>query len=286
MLSSTWQSVAIGGGGDVIGIVASTTGSAIYAQTDVGGAFRWVSAGDGVNGSWAPITDSLPDDSTNEGMLYSIGALAVDPANAKKVYIACGGWSYNTLSGIYVTQDASVASPTWTSIDSTIRVRGGEVPFKVMGERLAVDPNNSNVVYYGTNNISGGGTGLKKYVYNGTSWTSVAIAQPGAIGDAGYGFSFVACDAGGGTVSDGTRTVSKYIYAGAYSVTAGSGGVYASSNGGTTWTKISTVAVDKPHRGEVAADGTLYVTFDGTFASNGGVVKVARGATEIGRAHV
>ena len=104
------------------------------------------------------------------------------------------------------------------------------------------------------------------YYYNGTSWTSISIGQPASIGDADYGFSFVACDASGGTMTDPAgETVSKYIYAGAFSTTAGSGGVYASSNGGGTWTKITlATVVDKPYHGEVASNGTLYVTFDGT----------------------
>ena len=77
--------MAIGGGGYVTGIVASTDGT-VYARTDVGGAFRWNSS----TGSWNPITDSLPGDAANTGNLYGIGSIAVDPDNANRVFIAAG----------------------------------------------------------------------------------------------------------------------------------------------------------------------------------------------------
>ncbi|MEI8196109.1 MAG: hypothetical protein WCI73_09390, partial [Phycisphaerae bacterium] len=266
LLSVGWQSVAIGGGGFVTGLASSTDGTGIYARTDVGGAYRW----NATSSQWQPITESLPNNSSNTGGSFGIDSLAVDPTNANKVYISSGAYNYSVPSGIYFTSDASVSTPVWTVLDSTIHPIG-QSGIRPDGERLTVDPNNANVLYYGTDNVSGGGTGLKKYYYD-TAWHSSTLTTP-AIGDANYGIDFVICDKNGGTVSDGTRTVSKYIYIGVYSATAGNGGVYASSNGGTSWTKVTGVSFDKPARGEVAVDGTLYVTYDT------GVAKLARGST-------
>lgn len=263
-----WQNVAIGGGGYVTGLVASPTGSGIYARTDVGGAYRW----DTANTKWRAITDSLPNDSYNNGPSFGIGSVAVDPNNANRVFISAGKYNYSVPSGIYTCADTSVTNPVWTVIDSTIRLNGNSSSLKHTGERMIVDPYNSNVVYYGTDNVSvSGGRGLKKYYYD-TAWHSSTLTTP-VVGDANAGITFVAVDKNGGSVSDGTRTVAKYIYAGVYSATAGSGGVYASSNGGAAWTKVTNVSVDKPARGAVDSNGVLYVTY------NGGVVKLARGAT-------
>ena len=260
-----WESVSIEGGGFVTGIASSTTGSAIYIRTDVGGAYRW----DATNVQWLPITDTLPGDTNNNGHLYGIGSIAVDPADEDRVFIACGKYNYSNPSGIYVCNDTNVPAPTWTAIDSSVRVRGNE-GIRNSGERLVVDPYNSNVVYFGTYNVSGI-SGLRKYTYD-TSWQTDTLATP-AVGDANTGIIFVAADASGGSVSDGTRTVSKYLYIGVYSATAGNGGIYASSNGGSSWTKVNGVTVDTPTRGEVGSDGTLYVT------STNSVVKVTRGST-------
>ena len=49
-----WNTVCIGGGGFVSGIVTSSTCEGlVYARTDVGGAYRW----DGDNQSWIALTD-------------------------------------------------------------------------------------------------------------------------------------------------------------------------------------------------------------------------------------
>lgn len=274
LLSASWQNVQIGGGGYVTGLASSATGSAIYARTDVGGAYRW----DNAHSAWYPITESLPNDSNNNGYTFGIASLAVDPNNADRVFIASGMYTYADLAGIYVTTNANAAEPTWTNIDPTVKVFAQNSAVRAGGERLVVDPNNSGVVYYGTNNVSGGGSGLRKYTLSGSTWTTQTITPP-AVGDPQYGITFVAVDKNGGTVSVGGQTVSKYIYIGVYSTTTGQGGVYVSSNGGTSWTKITGVAVDKPFRGEVGADGTLYVTHDGSFNNSGGVAKVARGST-------
>ena len=264
-----WSAVPIDGGGFISGMAISSDGTGVYIRTDVGGAYRWLAA----SGTWQPLTDGLPNDTANTGPGLGIGSVAVPPDNANSLYIASGTWDWSSPSGIYVTSDATVAAPVWTSVDSTVRVYGNG-PIRSYGERLAVDPNNTTVVYYGTNNISGGGTGLKKYVFEyGSWWTSSILNQPPALGDADCGITFVACDKGGGSWSDGYRTVTKTIYIGVYSATTGSGGVYVTRDGAQTWTLIGGIVVDRPAHGAVAGDGTLYVTYDA------GVVKMARGGT-------
>ncbi|MDF3128522.1 DNRLRE domain-containing protein [Kiritimatiellaeota bacterium B1221] len=260
-----WKSVTVEGGGYVTGLAASTLGDAFYMRTDVGGAYRW----DAANVQWLPITDTLPGDTHNNGHLYGIGSLAVDPMDADRVFIACGKYDYSTPSGIYVCDNTDSAAPVWTPVDTSVKVRSNQGA-RQAGERLTVDPYNSNVVYFGTYNISGG-VGVRKYDYD-NGWYASTLTPP-ALGDSGVGIIFVTADPNGGSVSDGTRTVSKYLYIGVYSATAGNGGIYASDNGGSTWTKVTGVSVDKPARGEVASDGTLYVT------SGNAVVKVARGST-------
>ena len=266
LLSASWENVQIGGGGYVTGLAASSDG-VVYMRTDVGGAYRW----DAAASSWRAITDSLPPDVNNGGALYGINAIAVDPANANRVFIAAGKYDWSNPSGIYVSTNTNTANPTWSAVDSTVRAYANGSPVRQNGERLLVDPNNSNVIYYGTINVTNGGTGLRKYYYD-TAWHGSTLATP-AIGDSKYGITFVAADKNGGTVSDGSRTVSKYLYMGAFSNTAGAGGIFASSNGGASWTEVTGLTLDKPYRGEVGVDGTLYVTYDG------GVAKVARGAT-------
>ncbi|NLE41631.1 MAG: hypothetical protein GX615_07360, partial [Lentisphaerae bacterium] len=117
----------------------------------------------------------------------------------------------------------------------------------------------------------GGVGGLRKYVCDG-SWSTTTLATP-VPGDVDRGISFVAPDPGGGSVSDGTRTVCKRLYIGIYGATDAEGGVFVSDDGGASWTKVTGLTFNKPFRGEVDPSGTLYVT------GAGNVAKVARGST-------
>src|SRR6478672_2091760 len=54
-----WETTPLGGGGYVTGLTSNSNGTAIYCRTDVGGAFRWLPAADGNNGSWVSLTDSM-----------------------------------------------------------------------------------------------------------------------------------------------------------------------------------------------------------------------------------
>ncbi len=261
-----WRSVVIGGGGFVTGLAASSDGGAVYMRTDVGGAYRW----DATDAQWRPITDSLPNDANNNGHLYGIGAIAVDPADANRVFLACGKYNYSNPSGVYFCGDTSVENPAWTVIDPTVRVIGNG-GFRSSGERLAVDPCNPDVVYFGTYN-TGGVNGLRKYVHDGASWSTATLATP-LPGAVDHGISFVAPDPAGGSVSDGARSVCKFLYIGVYGATDAEGGVFASADGGASWTKVTGLVFNKPFRGEVDPGGTLYVT------GVGNVAKVARGST-------
>ena len=260
--ATTWKSVAIGGGGFVVGMSASSDGSGIYMRTDVGGAYRW----DDANASWHPLTDTMTNDVSNNGSLYGTGAIAADPSNPNRLFLACGKYDWSTPSGIYCCNDTRIENPTWTAVDPTVRVLGNE-GFRSSGERLAVDPYNANVVYFGTYNLSGI-SGLRKYTYD-TAWHTTTLSTP-VFGDGKYGISFVAADRNGGSISDGTRTVTKYLYIGVYSVTNGNGGVFSSTDGGVSWIKAIGLDFNRPCRGEVALDGTLYVT------GKEGVAKMAR----------
>jgi len=251
-----WVPIPLGGGGWVTGLICDPTGTDIYCRSDNGGAFRWVPA----NSQWISITDTIvPVTTTNSADLMGIAALAIDPANTNNLYVAAGGSPSSTLHGIYASTDKGA---TWTAINTSIIVAGNEVP-KAFGERLQVDPNNSNILWYGSSH-----DGLQKGVKAGSTWTWTQIPATsvpfGAVpvttpATAKAGVTFVAFDKNGG---------SPIMYVGVYDSTVGgtTGGVYQSTDSGATWSKVSGVALATPARGEVAANGTLYVTAGGLVA--------------------
>lgn len=231
-----------------------------YIRTDVGGAYRW----DKTYQRWLPILDMFGSDKTN---YYSVESLNVDPTNPDIVYAAVGR---NATNGEVLRSTDRGRTWTETGLKSRNVKFSGNGNYRWAGERLAVDPNKGSIVYYGSRqnglwkneNISGSGT-----------WTQVSTSQvpvgSGTTSDTvdgtnKVGINFVAFDKNGGVSSSGATNI---IYAGVYG-----NGVYKSTNAGSSWSLIQG-SPQKPARGVVASDGTLYVAHDS------GVAKISRSGT-------
>jgi xyloglucan-specific exo-beta-1,4-glucanase len=267
--SVTLSNVAIGGGGYVTGLIVHPANpNVVYARTDVGGAYRWEAA----TSSWTPLTDWISVGNVN---LYGIESLALDPVDTNIVYIACGKNLGSSPHGIYKSTDRGA---TWSSLYlSNVRmaandnITGGRAsPFlRNAGERLEVDPNKTNLLYFGSRS-----DGLWKSTNSGLNWSQVSIPNQGADG---YGISFVAFDKTSG--SSGTPSSKLYLGICGTSANGTDGGVYKSSDAGATWSQLANPAtgnVNQPRRGQCSpADGTLWVTHQT------GVAKCASGASTL-----
>lgn len=248
-----WSSVPLGGGGFVTGLASNADGSAIYCRTDVGGAFRWSPTGDVAgNGSWVSLSDAMvPFTTANASALMGVESIAADPSNLNRVYMAAG-------NGIYVSDNRG---GNWTLISGTIPMQpnGG---YRSCGERLAVDPNNPNIVWYGSGTL-----GLQKGDKTSGSWVWTQVSTASVpLGTSGAGVTFVVCDKNGGNT---------IVYAGVIG-SATDGGVYKFD--GSAWSKVGITSgqtLTAPRRAQVAANGTLYIT------STGAVFKLLRGASTV-----
>ncbi len=236
---SGWNTVPLGGGGYVIGMCSDPTGDNVYCRTDVGGAFRWNETAV----AWESMTDKMvPVGTAGAGGLLGISALTVDPSVPQRLYLAAGLYTYSNPRGIYASEDGG---DTWTQINSTVLVEGNG-GFRSSGERLEVDPNDSNTLWFGSIQ-----QGLLKGTKSGSTWTWAAVpAASVPLGTSKAGVTFVACDKNGG---------STITYAGVYDSAGTTGGIYVTTDG-TTWGKVAGDALTTPSRGRIAADGSLYVT--------------------------
>jgi len=245
----SWSTLPLGGGGYVTGLVSDPTGADIYGRSDCGGAFKWNAA----KAQWDSITDTIvPTSDVNSNAAMSISSIAVDPNQPNQLYVAVGDFVWAAIHGIFSSNDKGAH---WTQINSSI-IMNGQGAFRTCGERLQVDPNNSNIIWFGSTQ-----DGLQKGVFSTGKWTWTqvpAAAVPfGAVasGDKA-GITFVACDKNGG------RTI---VYAGVFDSVGSTGGIYMSVDG-TNWSKVPGIALATPGRGQLASNGTLYVTQSGIVA--------------------
>ena len=245
-----WSQVPLGGGGFVTGLVGDATGNTLLARTDVGGLYKWNS----VAGNWLHLTDKIVP-TTNRwtgtvGLLNTVG-VAIDPADSGKLYIAVGnqGNVSSTNSGIFASTNGGLDWSEITTGTPNFGIHGNGD--RSSGERLVIDPNDSNLLWYGSQTA-----GLIKGVKSGSAWTWSQIpALNLPFGTTTKGVRFVVCDKNGG---------STITYAGVYdeAVTGNVGGVYKSING-VNWTLLTGITLPKVNRASVASDGTLFVTGQG-----------------------
>lgn len=229
--------VAIGGGGYVTGVfLHPLEPNLVYIRTDVGGFFRWNPDDE----SWIPISDRFTLEQKN---YYGGEALALDPNDPDIVYIAAGRYlwagpqtDWSVLGTIFKSTDRG---NTWNKLDIDLPM-GGNQGKRAIGERLAVNPFDSQVIFFGSRR-----DGLWKSSNEGKTWEQVNDF-PGKLAD-DIGITGIAFN----------PNESGVVYANAYG-----DGLYLSTDTGVTWSKIEGSPAEV-RRMAPSSDGTLYVTSEG-----------------------
>lgn len=252
----TWKNVVTGGGGGYVPDIVFNTRqpNLVYARTDIGGAYRWNAS----SSSWVPLLDFTGPDDWN---LMGVESIATDPADPNRLVIAVGTYTNN-----FTTQNGAILRSTdqGNTFQRTMLPfkNGGNMPARSMGERLAIDPNNDAIVYFGTRS----GHGLWRSTDFGATWSQVTSFT--AVGDyvekAGDnylgdpdGIVWEAFDPATGTAGKATQT----IYVGVATKTGPS--IWRSTDGGTTWAAVPGQPTGfLPQHGVLASNGQLYVSFD------------------------
>jgi photosystem II stability/assembly factor-like uncharacterized protein len=144
-------------GGRVIDIAVNSFNSSEYYVASGHGSL-WKTTNGGV--TFSPIFDANKS--------YAIGCVAIDPTNPNVVWVGTGeNNNQNNViygDGIYKSEDGG---KSWKNLglDSSDQIGG-----------IAIDPNNSNIVYiaaYGSSRNSGGHRGIFKSVDGGKTWINV-----------------------------------------------------------------------------------------------------------------
>ncbi|GHH96211.1 sialidase family protein [Streptomyces capillispiralis] len=156
-----WRNVVIGGTGFITGVLfhPSVRGLA-YARTDIGGAYRW----DDRAGRWIPLLDHIGWDDWN---LLGVEAMAVDPAHPDRLYLACGTYA-QAWAGDGAVLRSEDRGATWLRTDLTVKL-GANEDGRGTGERLLVDPRDSDTLWLGTRH-----DGLLRSADRGATWAPVS----------------------------------------------------------------------------------------------------------------
>ena len=184
-------------------------------------------------------------------------SIALDPENVNNVYLATGQTlGVNDPSGaIIYSHDNGV---TWNTVPLTIKL-GGAVGGDSFGERLAVDPNNSSIIFLGTSQ-----NGLYESVNAGVSWTQVAGFSTAA--GASSGTTFVTFDKRSGSPGSASTT----FYVGVNTISGPN--IFVTTNGGMSFSAVTGQPTGlEPTHAAFSATGNLFVTYAGAGSSVGNV---------------
>ncbi len=249
-----WRAVAIRGGGFVTGVAFSPVERDLaYARTDVGGAYRY----DGKTREWTPLTDMFGRVETS---FTSIESIAPDPRDPNKVYAAAGSYVARWAPNGVILR-SSDRGATWARTQMPFRMGGNEAG-RSIGERLAVDPRRTDVLFFASRQ-----RGLWRSSDAAVTWTQVE-SFPIRESDDDVGLGFVLFDANSG--ADGAPTPTLYV-----GVASGSGGVYVSHDAGLTWRALPRQPQNLiAHHAALDADGLLYLSY----ANGPGPQGLTRGA--------
>ena len=240
-----WKPVRIGGGGWVVGMVLHPLDSSIrYARTDVGNAYRW----DQPTQQWIPMRVSNPDGSgiraapaVSAPSGYGVASIAVDPTSTTTVYIvfptaqSCDVQCPTGFLEIYRSTDGGRNFTPGNMTAATIKGDPNGT-HRWAGEKLAVDPANPSVLYYASDS-----QGLFRSLDAGVTWSQLTSANAPPTNIEFVNVQFARSP---GTATLATLTVSKVIYAVSIINNNSGGDIYQSSDGGQTWTDISTGITD------------------------------------------
>lgn len=242
----------VGGGGFSPNVLFSPVEPGLaYLRTDIGGAYRYEQG----QQRWIALQDGMA-----EGNYFGVESLAPDPRNAQVVYAAVG--MYNSGPAAILRSDDRGAS--WNVFPVPFRM-GGNEEGRGLGERLAIDPHDTNILYFGSRH-----DGLQRSADRGRTWSRVTAFPARGLGPPAphqthAGVSFVLFDPRSG--ADNTPTTTLFVAV----ADPGQHHLFRSVDAGVSWQPVSGEprADLLPVRAQLASNGILYVTYSNGVGPNG-----------------
>lgn len=247
-----WRNVVVGCGGFAPDIIFSGAERGLaYLRTDMGGVYRWSAR----EQSWIPLEDGIAQSS-----YFGIESIAADPVNPNVVYVA---------AGMYAREPAAILRSedrgnTWQIFPTPFHM-GGNEPGRGVGERLAIDPSERSILYFGSRY-----DGLQRSTDRGKTWSRVATFPLRGMGWRAAardetGISFVVIDPTSGAKGQPSRRLFVGV------TDTGAEHLYRSDDAGASWKAVpgQPRASLLPVHAELDSQGILYITYSNGVGPNG-----------------
>jgi photosystem II stability/assembly factor-like uncharacterized protein len=241
-----WSQGKLGAGGFVSGMDLHPSGELKLVRTDVGGAYKW----DAERGEWIQLatTERLPEGALGFFEYDGVSSLVSAPSDIDRLYMAFCGNIYHSRDRGETWQAPQSLPGAPISMDPNARVG------RLQGERLAVDPQNPDFVFYGSNR-----SGLLLSRDGGKNWEQIPLdAVPqGTEATSQQNRRALFYPGVGNVLFDPSSPVldgkTSRIYATVWGV-----GLFRSDDAGTSWTQLGKdLELTSIESASIAKDGTL-----------------------------
>jgi hypothetical protein len=214
--SNAWQTLKIGAGGLLSGIDVAPDGTMVV-RTDTYGAYIW----NGTEWQQLVTSTSMPAAfaTANANAGQGVYEIRIAPSNTNILYMTFEGYIFRSTN----------KGATWTQTNFAHVTADPNVNDRGTGQKMAIDPNNPNVVYVGTMQ-----NGLFVTNDGGVTWQNVSAVPVSQVnpGNGEYpGITGIVFDPAFGGVTGGKTNT---IFASSYG-----NGVYESTNAGASWSKLN-----------------------------------------------
>ena len=242
------------GGGFIVDVIFHPTEpNLIYVKTDMGGAYRWNEE----DRHWKQLFNFV---TAPEWNWTGPESLAVDASDSDILYVAAGTYTNAWASSNGIIWKSTDRGQSFQRISELPFKMGANMPGRGMGERLAVDPNDGRILYFGAREEMG----LWRSEDSGVTWTQVTnfpetgpyMEDPDSTWDYdnhSVGIPWVIFDPRAGTAGNPTQT----IYVGAAQNGSAMPNLFRSTDAGATWEPI-------PGQPMNTLSGTTVITSGGT----------------------
>ncbi len=228
-----WEILKTGAGGWITGMDVNPNSGLILAKSDVGGAYSY---NYGAN-EWKQLVtaQSMPAGAVDWKKYQGVQSIVSAPSNSNRLYMAFD-------HAVYYSDNKG---ENWLPTNLTgVNFAPNDDESKLHGERLAVDPLDENIVYYGSID-----QGLWRTT-NGMDWSKINSIPNGTVDRGVRSISFDAA------VNDGNKTLRIYV-------AVDGEGIYHSENGGNSWTKFIIPQIPNGNPQifdmELASNGNLFI---------------------------
>ena len=204
--TNNWQPINIGAGGYLTGMDIAPDDTMVV-RTDTYGAYLWNGA------QWQQLVtaSSMPTGFVAPGNNQGVYEIQIAPSNSNIMYMMYEGDVLKSTN----------KGATWTETSFAQVAANPNDFYRMDGQKMAVDPDNPNIVYVGTPQ-----NGLFVTTDGGSTWNSVS-AVPGSLPDSHGGYQGIT-----GIEFDPENP--NIVFA-----ASNGNGVYETTNGGATWSKLN-----------------------------------------------